>query len=795
MKYLARIIRCNSIQSNDLLTFVLLLLTSVFVFSNCCLAEPQEGEIKIVSSGSYHTCTVRTDNGLYCWGKNDNGQLGDGTTTQRTSPPSSPVLTDVKKVSLGYQHTCAIKTDGGLYCWGDNEYGQLGDETNTSKNTPPPSPVLTDVKEVSSGSNHTCAIKTDGGLYCWGRNHYGQLGDGTTTGKNTPPLSPVLTEVKEVSLGAYCTCAVKTDGGLYCWGYNGYGQLGNGASSGYKKSPPLSPVLTEVKEVSLGIEHTCAVKTDGGLYCWGLNDYGQLGDGTNTNDRNTPPLSPVLTDVKDVSLGDTHTCAVKTDGGLYCWGRNSSGQLGDGTTAGKLSPPLGPVLTDVKGVSLNGYYTCAVKTDSGLYCWGSNVFGQLGDGTTSTRITPQAIFSGGCTADTDGDGTPDCNDECIDDPDKQEAGGCGCGTADTDTDGDGTPDCNDECVTDPDKQKVGVCGCGTADTDTDSDGTLDCNDECVTDPNKTEAGVCGCGKEEVPGCGVIACSSDPLYSEIGNSCDTGNLGECKVGVYICKDDAVTCNQQKEASAEICGDNKDNDCDGEVDEGCIVDLCPEDPNKTKPGICGCGVKDIDSDSDGIFDCNDECPVNPNKTEPGICGCNIQDIDSDGDGVPDCLDGCPNDPKNKDLNPPEEGCFVENSEVPEKYDPKVEVDPTRIVTPKEKLLPVYVVKKKAKAVIYLERFSGAAFKKLENLMALFEIQKATKKTTYRHEVRIAARNKKTGNRTTNTKKLKSNKTSFKLKLAKNTIYTIKYRIIIKQGKKEKATKWSKAVKVKQ
>jgi hypothetical protein len=580
-----------------------------------------------------------------------------------------------------------------------------------------------------------------------------------------------------------------------------------------------------VKQVEVVGYRSCALKNDGKLYCWGINSYGQVGNGTTTT-QTTP--QEVLRDVGEVALGSEHTCAIKSDGKLYCWGLNNSGQLGDGTTTDKTTPPESPVLTDVKEVSLGYGYTCAVKNDGGLYCWGNNGYGRLGDGSTSNKNTPTEIFSGGCIADTDGDGTPDCNDECIDDPekqlegvcgcgtpdidtdsdgtpdcndeciddpDKQEAGGCGCGTADTDTDGDGTPDCNDECVTDPDKQEAGGCGCGTPDTDTDSDGTPDCNDECVTDPDKTEPGVCGCGKEEVPGCGVIACSSDPLYSEIGNGCDTGNLGECKVGVYICKNDAVTCNQQKEASAEICGDNKDNDCDGEVDEGCIVDLCPEDPNKTEPGICGCGVKDIDSDSDGIFDCNDECPANPNKTEPGICGCNIQDIDSDGDGVLDCLDGCPNDPKNKDLNPPEEGCFVENSEVPEKYDPKVEVDPEHIVTPKEKLLPVYVVKKKAKAVIYLERFSGAAFKKLENLMALFEIQKATKKTTYRHEVRIVARNKKTGYRATNIKKLRSNKTSFKLKLAKNTVYTIKYRIIIKQGKKEKATKWSKAVKVKQ
>ncbi len=750
---LGRIIHHNLIQFNRLLTFILSLFISIILISNFCLADPQEGEIKKISLGYLHTCAIKTDSGLYCWGRNYYGQLGDETTSDKKTPSPNPVLTDVKEVSTGEHHTCAIKKDGSLYCWGKNINGQLGDETTSDKHTP--SPVLTEAKQVSLGEEHTCVVKTDGGLYCWGYNSNGQLGDGGTSSKNAPPIDPVLTDVMEVGLGDSHTCAIKTDGGLYCWGRNEYGQLGDETTT-KKTIPANKPVLTDVKMVSLGDSHTCAVKIDGGLYCWGRNDYGQLGDET-TSDKNTPPPSPVLTDVQEVSAGEHHTCAIKKDGSLYCWGKNTNGQLGDGKTTDKNTPD--PVLIDAKKVSLGMGHTCAVKTDGGLYCWGLNSYGQLGDGTTTDKNTPQEIFSGGCTADTDGDGTPDCNDECIDDPDKQEVGVCGCGTADTDTDGDGTPDCNDECVTDPDKQEAGGCGCGTPDTDTDSDGTPDCNDECATDPDKTEPGVCGCGNEEVPGCGVIACSSDPLYSEIGNGCDTGNLGECKVGVYICKDDTVACNQQKEASAEICGDNKDNDCDGEVDEGCIVDLCPEDPN---------------------------------KTEPGICGCNVQDIDSDGDGVLDCLDGCPNDSKNKDLTPPEEGCFVNNSEVPEKYDPKVEPEPEHIVTPQEKLLPVYVVKEEAKAVIYLERFAGAAFQKIETLMAI--LKKINKKTTYRHEVRIVARNKKTGYRTTNTKKLKSNKTTLNLKLAKNTVYTVKYRIIIKQGKKEKATKWSKAVKVK-
>ena len=210
--------------------------------------------------------------------------------------------------------------------------------------------------------------------------------------------------------------------------------------------------------------------------------------------------------------------------------------------------------------------------------------------------------------DSDGDGIPDSNDGCDDDPNKTAPGICGCGTPDTDSDGDNTPDCNDLCDSDPNKIDPGICGCGTPDTDSDGDNTPDCNDLCDDDPNKTAPGICGCGTPDTDS-------------------DGDNTPDCN---DLCDDDP------NKAAPGICGcGTPDTDSDGDNTPDCN-DLCDSDPNKTAPGICGCGTPDTDSDGDNTPDCNDLCDDDPNKTAPGICGCGTPDTDSDGDGTPDCND---------------------------------------------------------------------------------------------------------------------------------------------------------------
>ena len=234
--------------------------------------------------------------------------------------------------------------------------------------------------------------------------------------------------------------------------------------------------------------------------------------------------------------------------------------------------------------------------------------------------------------DTDGDGTPNCQDGCPFDSDKLEPGVCGCGAPDADLDHDGNPDCIDNCPDDPQKMEPGVCGCGTPDVDTDYDGTPDCQDNCPFDAYKLEPGICGCG------------SLDDATDTDGDSTPD------------CQDDCPLDPNKNEFGFCHCGvPETDTDQDGSPD---CVDQCPNDPGKIEPGVCGCGVPDLDSDEDGTLDCNDNCPNDPDKLEPGLCGCGLPDTDSDQDGALFCNDGCPDDPDKTE--PGNCGCGVPDTD---------------------------------------------------------------------------------------------------------------------------------------
>ena len=287
-----------------------------------------------------------------------------------------------------------------LMTWGANSNGQLGDNTVTSKS----SPVQTiacgaNWKQISCVYNSTVAIKTDGTLWTWGFNNNGQLGDNTVTSKSSPVQTIAGgTNWKILSRGGiYHMVAIKTDGTLWTWGYNVYGQLGD--NTGTSRSSPVQTIAfgTNWMQVSAGTSFTAAIKTDGSLWLWGNNAYGQLGD--NTVLRKSSPVQTITrgNNWKQVSCGDTHTVAVKTNGTLWSWGDNSSGKLGDNTTAARRSSPVQTVAfgTNWKQVSAGYYSTAAIKTDGTLWAWGYNAGGQLGDNTTTNRSSPvQTILYG-----------------------------------------------------------------------------------------------------------------------------------------------------------------------------------------------------------------------------------------------------------------------------------------------------------------------------------------------------------------------------------------------------------------
>ena len=303
----------------------------------------------VVSGGNRHTAAIKTDGTLWAWGRNNSGQLGNAVSIHNQSSPVQTIAlgSNWSSVACGVFSTAAIKTDGTLWVWGNNSNGELGDNTVVNKSSPIQT-ITRDInwKQVSCGNQYAAAIKTDGTLWTWGLNTSGQLGDNTTISRSSPvQVVGFATNWKSVSCGSKFTAAIKTDGTLWLWGSNanGYGiptgQLGD--NSGTNRSSPVQTVTfaTNWKFVACGNYHTAEIKTDGTLWCWGFNSYyGQLGDNTLTNRSSPVQTVAATTNWKQVACGYGHTAAIKTDGTLWSWGRNESGQLGDGSITNKSSP-------------------------------------------------------------------------------------------------------------------------------------------------------------------------------------------------------------------------------------------------------------------------------------------------------------------------------------------------------------------------------------------------------------------------------------------------------------------------
>jgi alpha-tubulin suppressor-like RCC1 family protein len=354
-----------------------------------------------VSAGVYHTVAVGSDGKTYAWGYNDDGELGDGTTTDQLSPTpvQTPAGVTFTQVAAGAYHTVAVGSDGNAYAWGSNSNGQLGDGTTTDSSVPvrvhaPDGVTLT---QVTAGVYHSVAIGSNGNLYAWGSNSSRQLGNDSLTDSSVPVRVDTLDGVNftHVAAGSFHTIAIGSDGNTYAWGDNTFGELGDGTTTN-----PAAPVRVQAPtgvtftQVAAGDYHTVAVGSDGNTYAWGRNAFGELGDGTNTNSaipvRVQTPAGVTFT---QVAAGPSYTVAIGSDGNTYAWGYNSGGQLGNGTTTNSAEPVrvLTPDGVTFSQVAAGSEHAVAIGSDGNTYGWGFNFFGQLGNGSTDDSSIPVPV--------------------------------------------------------------------------------------------------------------------------------------------------------------------------------------------------------------------------------------------------------------------------------------------------------------------------------------------------------------------------------------------------------------------
>lgn len=349
------------------------------------------GGFSSIASALWTTCGVRTGGSVWCWGYNSFGGLGDGTSRQSAVPAPVPTLTSgVASVFGGGQSICAVmQTSGEVKCWGFNQGGKQGNGTTSLTNVPTPmldssgTAAISGVTSGSSGSLQLCVVAS-GAAKCMGSNTAGALGDGTTTARTLPTQVSGLTSgvAAVTSFQSYSGCALMTDGTVQCWGSGNKGEIGNGSISN-SLTPSVVTGVTNAIAVGSGENYACALISDGTVKCWGANYYGQLGDGTITN-RSTAVTVSGLSNVTAISVGMRTVCAIISGGTMKCWGWNYWGIFNDGTSTDSRTP-VSAGITGVAAISQGGTHICVRLTDNTLKCWGSEQSGQLANNHQQNR--------------------------------------------------------------------------------------------------------------------------------------------------------------------------------------------------------------------------------------------------------------------------------------------------------------------------------------------------------------------------------------------------------------------------
>lgn len=433
-----------------------------------------------VDSAPWHTCGVAVNGTVWCWGADTNGKLGNGggVTADQETPYQVPGLTNMVKVTAGKEHTCALRNDGALFCWGLNADGELGDGTTISRDAPVPVASLANVVDISAGTSRTCAVVSGGGAWCWGLGTSGELGNGLTASSSVPVRVANINDFTQISVGsttvddpicgvtrtgkAYCwgadtnqqlgngpgstaqitpgevtnmnrnflkisvnnntVCAIvaNRNNSVVCWGAGSQGEMGNGALPASTNLPTSVLNISGIVDIAVHFSSVCALEKNGKVWCWGDDAQGRLGDGELSSSRKTIPVQAKIMNAvkingpyaivdtsveaspappryaKKFSAGNTHGCHIRSDGTLWCWGTEAAGELGNGGSLTDIAEQ--PVRVSDPGpwmsVSTDGDNSCAIKGDGSLWCWGSDSDGQLGNGAiTGSQNSPSPITS------------------------------------------------------------------------------------------------------------------------------------------------------------------------------------------------------------------------------------------------------------------------------------------------------------------------------------------------------------------------------------------------------------------
>jgi len=343
----------------------------------------------MLATGWTHTLALDADGALATWGANGNGQLGVGDDVDRLLATAVTGGT-WRSIAGGSRHSCGIRVDGTLWCWGVNVHGQLGVDDSEPRSVATRVGTGADWAEVVCGGLHTCARTNAGAVWCWGANPIGQLGIGDVAGDQwTPQRVGADSDWIALAARARHTCGLRADHSLWCWGDNSDGQVGQGDAGNSYRAPRqvAHPDSAGWRAVGTGAIHSCAIDDDERLFCWGDNQQGKLGLGDD-GDRTTPARVGGDGGWREVYGGWNHTCGLRADGGLWCWGANTQGQLGLGDDADRVAPSAvagGPW----SAVTVGGDHTCALAGGN-VRCWGANDWGQLGDGSRVARALPDA---------------------------------------------------------------------------------------------------------------------------------------------------------------------------------------------------------------------------------------------------------------------------------------------------------------------------------------------------------------------------------------------------------------------